>query len=240
MPGWPLHCQCPGHQPTPLKLGGCQWINSLLHTMSSSIPSTGDKTLKGKSRNTKNSASWDLVTLLATRKKGKGVSVTEELDPKPISPTNGNSMPASGPVLTGPHLLDKTNPGEAALSPAASQSAKWMPAASRSMSAQPAAPRSTSNTKAAKALVKFQPFIEGESITLITDPAALLWVWISADKIQGQDIFFSQTPLSNTHQPHIYTPNYLRRSSNYFLASRWKVSQLWLARSPRTKFRTTR
>ena len=124
MPGQPLPCQHPDHQPPPLKPGGCQRTNSLLHTMSSSIPSTGDETLKGKSHNTNNSASRDLVTPWASKKKGKGVSMAEEPDPKAISPTNGNSMPVSGPVLTGPHLLDTINPGETTSSPAASQSVK--------------------------------------------------------------------------------------------------------------------
>lgn len=76
--------------------------------------------------------------------------MTEEPDPEAVSPTNGSSMPTSTPVLTGPHLLDMTNPGEAASSPAASQSMKQIPASSRSASAQPAVPRSASNTKTAK------------------------------------------------------------------------------------------
>ncbi|EDR12896.1 uncharacterized protein LACBIDRAFT_323715 [Laccaria bicolor S238N-H82] len=80
-----------------------------------------------------NLASCEIVTPLMTRKKGKGVSMTKELDPEAISPTNGSPMPSSGSVLTGPHHLDS-------LTPAASQGMKRMPTANRSPSTAGANP----------------------------------------------------------------------------------------------------
>ena len=118
--------------------------------MSSVAPSTGDDAHRNKTCNTNNSASQDLVTPLTTKRKGKGVSRTEEPDPEADSPVNVSRMPPSGPVLTGPHTPDTTNQEEAALSPAAPQSAKRMPTASRSASAQPTAPKSARNSKTTK------------------------------------------------------------------------------------------
>ncbi|KIJ98897.1 hypothetical protein K443DRAFT_133253 [Laccaria amethystina LaAM-08-1] len=48
--------------------------------MSSSIPSARNDNLKNKSHSTNNSTSRDLITPLTTRKKGKGVSMTEEAE----------------------------------------------------------------------------------------------------------------------------------------------------------------
>ena len=139
--------QHPDHQPPPFKLGACQRNNSLFYTMSSSIPSAGDDNLKGKTRVTNNSASWDLVTPLTTRRKGKGVSMTEELDPEALSPMNHSPMPASGPILSGPHTLDNVVSEETSMNPAASPSASRLPSSSKATSRIPAAPKSVNNAK---------------------------------------------------------------------------------------------
>ena len=148
-PGKFLPCPRPDPQPPPLKFNFCQRTISRLRPMSSTTPSAGEENIRNKPRHTNNSTSRELVTPLATKKKGKGVSITEEADPEAVSPSNGSPMPATGPVLTGPHLSDKISPEEAPSLPAASQSAKRMPAANRSASAQPAAPRSASTQPAA-------------------------------------------------------------------------------------------
>ena len=118
--------------------------------MSSVTPSAGDYIHRNKTRNTNNSASQDLVTPLTTKRKGKGFSMMEEPDPEADSHVNVSPMPASGPVLTGPHPPDTTNPEEATSSSAAPQSAKRMPTASRSTIAQPGALKSVSNAKITK------------------------------------------------------------------------------------------
>ena len=79
-----------------------------------------------------------------SKKKGKGVSITEEPDPEAVSPTNDSPIPASSPVLTGPHPPDKANPREAPSYPTALPSTKHMPAANRSVSAQPSSSKATS------------------------------------------------------------------------------------------------
>ena len=73
--------------------------------------------------------------------------MTEEPDPEAISPTNHNPMPASGPVLTGPHAMNSDTPEGMTSSPAAFQSASRVPSASKSSSKLPAASRSTNSTK---------------------------------------------------------------------------------------------
>ena len=139
--------QCPDHQPPPFKPGACQRNSSLFYTMSSSIPSAGDDNLKGKTRVTNNSASRDLVTPLTTRRNGKGVSMMEELDPEALSPTNHSPMPASGPILSGPHTLDNVVSEETSTNPAASPSASRLPSSSKATSRIPAAPKSANNAK---------------------------------------------------------------------------------------------
>ena len=115
--------------------------------MSSSVPSAGDDNPKGKTRITNNLASRDIVILLTTERKGKGVSMTEEPDPEAISPMNHIPMPASGPVLTGPHTTNSDTPEGMTSSPAAFQSASRVPSASKSSSKLPAASRSVNITK---------------------------------------------------------------------------------------------
>ncbi|KIK05051.1 hypothetical protein K443DRAFT_92118 [Laccaria amethystina LaAM-08-1] len=141
----------PEQPPTLFKLGACQQTTPFSSfTMSSTTPSVGDDTHRNKTRNTNNSASREIVTPLTTRKKGKGVSMAEVADPEAYSPTNGNSMPSSGPVLTGPHPTDKVSPGETLSHPAAPQSAKRMPAAApKSANNQPSTSRSTNVQTAA-------------------------------------------------------------------------------------------
>jgi hypothetical protein len=148
----------PEQLPTLFKLGACQQTTPFSSfTMSSTTPSVGDDTHRNKTRNTNNSASREIVTPLTTRKKGKGVSMAEVADPEAYSPTNGNSMPSSGPVLTGPHPTDKVSPGETLSHPAAPQSAKHMPAASRSASAQHTTSGGTSTQLAAPKSANNQP-----------------------------------------------------------------------------------
>ena len=144
-PGNTQPCIYPDGQLILFKQGACQQTIPSSPFMSSATPSTGDSVHQNKTHSTNNSASWNLITLLTTRRKGKGVSMTEELDPEADSPVNISPMPASGPVLTGPHPLDTTNLEEVSLSPAAPQSMKWMLTASRSMSTQPAAPKSVTH-----------------------------------------------------------------------------------------------
>ena len=117
------------------KLSACQQTTLFPSTMSSTTPSVRDDTQRNKTCNTNNSASREIVTPLATKKKGKGVSVTEELDPEVVSPTNDNPIPSHGPILTGPHPQDKISMEEMPPCPAASQSVKHMSAANRSASA---------------------------------------------------------------------------------------------------------
>ncbi|EDR04306.1 uncharacterized protein LACBIDRAFT_330822 [Laccaria bicolor S238N-H82] len=157
-----LPYQRPDPQPPPYKSGNCQCNSFSIPSMSSTTPTGGDDIHRNKTRNTNNSTSHELITPLTDKKKGKGVSMAEEPDPEAITPANDSPMPSSGPVLMGPHSLDKTNPGEISSYPAASQSVKHIPAANRSASslppaskssnapsAQTAASRSTSNTNKA-------------------------------------------------------------------------------------------
>ena len=120
-PGNSQTCIYPDSQLALFKQGSCQQTTPSSLLMSSVTPSTGDNIHQNKTHNTNSSASWDLVTLLTTKRKGKGVSMTEEPDPEADSPVNVSPMPASGLVLTGPHPPDMTNLEEATLSPAASQ-----------------------------------------------------------------------------------------------------------------------
>ena len=80
MPGQPLPCQCPDHQPPPFKPGSHQQTSPPLPSMSTQTLTAGDESSKAKVCNTNNSASRELVTLLASKKKGKGVAMTEELN----------------------------------------------------------------------------------------------------------------------------------------------------------------
>ena len=148
-PGNIQPCVYPDGQISLFKQGACQQIIHSSPLMSSVTPSTGDDAHRNKTRNTNNSASRELVTPLTSKKKGKGVSVSEEPDPEAISPTNDNPMSASGPILTGPHLPDKANPGEVPSYPAALPSARRTPAANRSASAQPSSSKATSVPHAA-------------------------------------------------------------------------------------------
>ncbi|EDR03934.1 uncharacterized protein LACBIDRAFT_331090 [Laccaria bicolor S238N-H82] len=82
----------------------------------------------------------EIVTPLTTKKKGKGVAMSEEPDPDSMPSTNSNPLPTTGPVLLGSHT---ENPS----SPAAPTSASRMPTPSKGVSKSPAAPRSASNSK---------------------------------------------------------------------------------------------
>ena len=73
--------------------------------------------------------------------------MTEEPDPEAISPTHHNPMPASGPVLTGPHAMDSDTLEGMTSSPAAFQSMIQVPSASKSSSKLPATSRSANSTK---------------------------------------------------------------------------------------------
>ncbi|KIK02794.1 hypothetical protein K443DRAFT_5824 [Laccaria amethystina LaAM-08-1] len=140
----------PDHQPPPFKLGGRQQTSlslQLLRTMSSSVPSAGDDNLKNKSHSTNNSASQDFVTLLTTRKKGKGVSMTKEPDPKAKSPTNHSPMPVSGPILTGPYSLDFMNLEGISINPTAPQSVNRVPVTNKDVNKLLAAPKSANNPR---------------------------------------------------------------------------------------------
>ena len=137
----------PEYRSSIYKLSACQQTTLFPSIMSSTTPSVGDDAQRNKTRNTNNSASREIVTPLATKKKGKGVSVTEELDPEAVSPTNDNPIPSHGPILTGPHPQDKNSTEEMPPRPAASQSAKRTSAANRSASAP------SSSSKAATASV---------------------------------------------------------------------------------------
>ena len=143
---FPLYL-CPDHQPPPFKPGGCQQTTLPLYSMSTQTLPAGDKSSKAKVRNTNNSASRELVTPLASKKKGKGVAMTEELDPDATPPTIGNPLPATGPVLSGPHTIDRMNTGDTPSNPAASTSANRMPAPSRGATKSPAARKSANYPK---------------------------------------------------------------------------------------------
>lgn len=91
-PGNLLPCPYPEPQPLPLSFV---------------TPSAAEENSWNKASHTNNSVNYELITLLMLKKKGKGVLMTEEPDPEAISPTICSPMTASGPVLTGPHPLDK-------------------------------------------------------------------------------------------------------------------------------------
>jgi hypothetical protein len=78
--------------------------------MSSLTPSAGEENSRNKACHTNNSVSHELVTPLTAKKKGKGVAIIEELDPNATSLMNGSPLPATGLVLSGPHLMDWMNP----------------------------------------------------------------------------------------------------------------------------------
>ena len=59
----------------------------------------------------------------------------------------GNPLPATGPILLGPHAVDRTNTGDTPSNPAASTSMNWMPVPSRGVTKSPAACRCASNPK---------------------------------------------------------------------------------------------
>ena len=115
--------------------------------MSTQTLAAGDESSKAKVRNTNNSASQELVTPLASKKKGKGVAMTEELDPDATPPMIGNPLPATGPLLSGPHTIDRMNTGDTPSNPAASTSANRMPAPSRGAMKSPAARKSANYPK---------------------------------------------------------------------------------------------
>ena len=105
-----------------------------------SVPATGPA---NTTHNTNNSVSREIITPLATRKKGKGVLMTKEPDPEAVSPMNDNPIPSHGPTLTRPHPQDKTSTEEIPPHSAASQSMKCMSAANRSASAQSSSSKAT-------------------------------------------------------------------------------------------------
>ncbi|EDR05199.1 uncharacterized protein LACBIDRAFT_330017 [Laccaria bicolor S238N-H82] len=137
---WTLHydppeknppCLCPEPQPPPLKPLNCQQDPIRPFPMSSLAPSAGEESSRNKTRHTNNLASQELVTPLTMRKKGKGMAMTEEMDPDAATPVNSNPLPTKGPVLSGPHPAHRINPTEASLLPAASSSVNltdcWLP-----------------------------------------------------------------------------------------------------------------
>ncbi|EDR00302.1 uncharacterized protein LACBIDRAFT_314428 [Laccaria bicolor S238N-H82] len=73
-------------------------------------PTAGDKSSRIKMHNTNNSASREIVTLLMAKKKGKGVAMTEELNPNTVQSSNNNPLPNTGPVLLGPQTKTPSNP----------------------------------------------------------------------------------------------------------------------------------
>ena len=94
-PGNIQPCVYPDRQLTLLKLGACQQTPSSRSPLSSTTASIGDEAHRNKTCNINNSASQEMITLLASKKKGKGMSITKELDPEAVSPTNDSPIPAS-------------------------------------------------------------------------------------------------------------------------------------------------
>ena len=115
--------------------------------MSMQTLTAGDESSKAKVRNMNNSASWELITPLMLKKKGGGVAMMEELDPGATPPMIGNPLPATGPILSGPHPVDRMNTGNTPSNPAASTSTNQMPAPSRGAMKSPAAHKNMSYPK---------------------------------------------------------------------------------------------
>lgn len=134
----------PEYQPSLFKLGACQETTLSPSAMSSTTPSVGDDAQNNKTCNTNNSASCKIVTPLTARKKGKGVSMTEELDPEAISPMNGSPIPSHGPILAIPHFLDEASYRGSSPTSTASQSMKHTSTANGSASVQPSSSKATS------------------------------------------------------------------------------------------------
>jgi hypothetical protein len=73
--------------------------------------------------------------------------MTEEPDPKTISPTNHSPMPSYGPILTGPHIPDQPTKEGSSSNLAAPPSTSRLPTTSKVTSKPPVASRSASITQ---------------------------------------------------------------------------------------------
>ena len=115
--------------------------------MSMQTLTAGEESSKAKACNMNKSASRELVTPLASKKKGKGVAMMKEPDPDATPPMIGNPLPATGPILSGPHTIGRMNTGDTPSNPAASASANQFPVPSRGATKSPAARKSMSYPK---------------------------------------------------------------------------------------------
>ena len=75
------------------------------------------------------------------------VRLEKQWECKDLPPTIGNPLPATGPILSGPHTIDRMNTGDTPSNPAASTSVNRMPTPSRGATKSPAARKSANYPK---------------------------------------------------------------------------------------------